>query len=126
MGAGFPLDMLLYADDLESMKRGAKGRQEIPLSYLFLAALGFPFKWAKTRGGYRVEWLGMETEYPTYKPGLSLKRATWLVEWLRWLAHSGKAEARSFAQGLGRLGFASMGFPKRDHNFDNHPCVVWG
>ena len=55
--AGFPLDMLLYADDLLSMKRGAKCRQEIPLSYLFLAALGFPFKWAKTRGGYRVEWL---------------------------------------------------------------------
>ncbi|CAE7930452.1 unnamed protein product [Symbiodinium sp. KB8] len=25
---------------------------------------GFPFKWAKTRGGFRVEWLGMETEYP--------------------------------------------------------------
>ena len=30
-------------------------------------------------GGFRVEWLGMETEYPTYKLGLSLKRATWLV-----------------------------------------------
>ena len=50
----------------------------------------------------------METEYPSYKPGLSLKRAAWLVEWLRGLAESGKAEARSFAQGLGRLGFASI------------------
>ena len=55
-----------------------------------------------------MEWLGMETEYPSYKLGLSLKRATWLVEWLRGLAESGKAEARSFAQGLGRLGFASI------------------
>ena len=44
----------------------------------------------------------------SYKLGLSLKRATWLVEWLRGLAVSGKAEARSFAQGLGRLGFASI------------------
>ena len=43
-----------------------------------------------------------------FKLGLSLKRATWLVEWLRGLAESGKAEARSFAQGLGRLGFASI------------------
>ena len=34
----------------------------------------------------------METEYPSYKLGLSLKRATWLVEWLRGLAESGKAE----------------------------------
>ena len=99
LGPGFPLDMLLYADDLESMGRGAKGRRGIPLSYLYLAALGYPFKWAKTRGGFRVEWLGMETEYPSYKLGLSLKRATWLVEWLRGLAESGKAEARSFAQG---------------------------
>ena len=64
LGPGFPLDMLLYADDLESMGRGAKGRRGIPLSYLYLAALGYPFKWAKTRGGFRVEWLGMETEYP--------------------------------------------------------------
>ena len=55
LGPGFPLDMLLYADDLESMGRGAKGRRGIPLSYLYLAALGYPFKWAKTRrGGFRA------------------------------------------------------------------------
>ena len=50
----------------------------------------------------------METEYPTYKLGLSLKRATWLVEWLRLLARTGKTEAKAFVQGLGRLGFASI------------------
>ena len=50
----------------------------------------------------------METEYPTYKLGLSLKRATWLVEWLRLLARTGKTEAKAFGQGLGRLGFASI------------------
>ena len=108
LGPDFPLDLLLYADDLEAMGKGAKGRRGIPLSYLFLATLGYPFKWAKTRGGFRVEWLGMETEYPTYKLGLSLKRATWLVEWLRLLARTGKTEAKAFAQGLGRLGFASI------------------
>ena len=106
LGPGFPLDLLLYADDLEAMGRGPRGRRGIPLSYLFLATLGY--KWAKTRGGFRVEWLGMETEYPTYKLGLSLKRATWLVEWLRLLARTGKTEAKAFAQGLGRLGFASI------------------
>ena len=52
LGPGFTLDMLLYADDLESMGRGAKGRRGIPLSYLYLAALGYPFKCAKTRGGF--------------------------------------------------------------------------
>ena len=80
------------------MGKGPRGRRGIPLSYLFLATLGYPFKWAKTRGGFRVEWLGMETEYPTYKLGLSLKRATWLVDWLRLLARTGRTEAKAFAQ----------------------------
>ena len=70
---------LYQNDDLESMGRGAKGRRGIPLSYLYLAAFGYPFKWAKTRGGFRVEWLGMETEYPSYKLGLSLAEARYLV-----------------------------------------------
>ena len=30
------------------------------------------------------------------------------VEWLRLLARTGKTEAKAFAQGLGRLGFASI------------------
>ena len=63
-----------------------------------------------------MEWLGMETEYPTYKLGLSPKRATWLVEWLRLLARTGKTEAKAFAQGLGRLGFASIALD----------CRSWG
>ncbi|OLP77936.1 hypothetical protein AK812_SmicGene41941 [Symbiodinium microadriaticum] len=79
LGPGFPLDLLLYADDLEAMGRGAG---------------------AGLSGGMA---------YPTYKLGLSLKRATWLVEWLRLLARrTGKTEAKAFAQGLGRLGFASI------------------
>ena len=62
LGPGYPMDMLLYADDLEALGIG-RGRQGIPLCYLFLSVLGYPFKWAKTRGGYCVEWLGMETDY---------------------------------------------------------------
>ena len=52
-------ELLLYADDLESIRRDRSGRMGIPLAFVFLAALGFPFKWAKTRGGFRVEWLGL-------------------------------------------------------------------
>ena len=108
LGPRFPVDMLLYADDLESLGRTAMGRQGIPLSYLFLAALGFPFKWPKTRGGFRVEWLGMETNYPHHQLGLSKKRADWLVEWLEDKAVRGRVSAKEFSQGLGRLGFAAI------------------
>ena len=108
LGPRFPLDLLLYADDLESLGRTLAGRQGTPLSYLFLATLGYPFKWPKTRGGFRVEWLGMETDYPGHQLGLSKKRAGWLVEWLRDKATRGRVTAKEFSQGLGRLGFAAI------------------
>ena len=62
-----PIDMLLYADDLESLATTRRGRIAIVLSYCYLTALGYPFKWSKTRKGYRVKWLGMETEYSSYR-----------------------------------------------------------
>ena len=69
-----PLDLLLYADDLE-LATTTRGRIGIVLSYLYLPAMG-SFKWAKTRGGFKVEWLGMETEYSSYKLGLAASRAS--------------------------------------------------
>ena len=107
MGPDYELELLLYADDLEVLGMGAKGRQGIPMCYLLLASVGFPFKWAKTRGGFRVEWLGLETEYVGYKLGLSKKRADWLVGWLRAKVKDGYVGAVEMAQGLGRLGFAA-------------------
>ena len=50
LGPDFALDLLLYADDLEAMGKGPRRRRGTPLSYLFLATLGYIFKWAKTRG----------------------------------------------------------------------------
>ena len=96
------LNLLLYADDLESLGVGPSGRKGIPLSYCYMSLLAFPFKSAKTRGGFRVEWLGMEMEYNTKR------RADWLVSWLRATVKSGSVTARDMAQGLGRLGFAAI------------------
>ena len=55
-GPGFPLDMLLYADDLESMGRGAKGRRGIHSAistWLLLATLSSGLR---PEGG--LEWSG--------------------------------------------------------------------
>ena len=108
LGPFFLLELLLYADDLEAIGRDRSGRMGIPLAFVFLAALGFPFKWAKTRGGFRVEWLGMETEYGSYRLALSAKRANWLGNWLREICDKGSVSGRNMAQGLGRLGFAAL------------------
>ena len=101
-----PLDMLLCADDLESLATSREGR--IVLSYSYLSAMGYPFKWAKTRAGFRVEWLGMETEYSSYRLGLTEKRSGWLVSWLRDKVKLGHVTATEMAEGLGRLGFAAI------------------
>ena len=58
---------------------------------------------SKTRGGYRVEWLSMETEYSSYRLGLTEKRAGWLVAWLREKTRAGNVTPKEMVQGLGRL-----------------------
>ena len=75
---------------------------------LLLDGARYPFKWSKTRGRYRVEWLGMETEYSSYRLGLTEKRAKWLVTWLREKSRAENVTAKEMAQGLGRLGFAAI------------------
>eukprot|EP00435_Cladocopium_sp_Y103_P022415 s1608_g5.t1 len=108
LGPSMPVELLLFADDLEALGASAGGRRGITLAFLFLSILGFPFKWSKQRGGLRVEWIGLFTDYTVYKLGLSPKRAQWMRNWVMDLAATGTTTARNFDQGLGRLGFAAM------------------
>ena len=50
----------------------------------------------------------METEYNSYRLGLTKKRADWLVNWRREVVTAGSVVARDMSQGLGRLGFAAI------------------
>ena len=50
-----------------------------------------------------MEWLGVETEYSSYRLGLTEKRAGCLVA-----NRAGNVTAKEMAQGLGRLGFAAI------------------
>ena len=83
LGPEMPIEMLIFADDLESLGAGLRGRRGTVLSFLFLSTLGFPFKWAKQRGGLKVEWIGLNTDNTTMRLGLSPKRAAWMEGWTR-------------------------------------------
>ena len=107
LGPEMPIEMLIFADDLESLGARLRGRRGTVLSFLFLSTLGFPFKWAKQRGGLKVEWIGLYTDYTTMRLGLSPKRAAWMEGWSRKLATTGRVTAKEMEQGLGRLGFAA-------------------
>ena len=101
------LELLLYADDLEAVAGDRAGRRGIVISYASLAALGFPFNWAKTCGGFVVEWVGFETAYSSLKLGLSQRRAEWLIRWCMEVSTSGRTTWSDFSCALGRLGFGA-------------------
>ena len=108
LGPQMPIELLIFADDVEAIAASPGGRRGITLAFLFLSCLGFPFKWAKQRGGLRVEWIRLFTDYTTYKLGLSPRRAEWMYNWVLKLAKEGTTTSKFFEQGLGRLGFAAL------------------
>ena len=111
MVPGTVVEFLLYADDLEGVGVGRRGRISLVIAYCIMAALGAPFKWSKQRGGTATEWVGLTTDYGKYSFGLSEKRSTWLRSWIDGLLTSGLVEPGEFAAGLGRLSFASLALP---------------
>lgn len=111
IGPGVPVELLLYADDLEAMGIGKRGRIGAVLAFVFLAMVGAPFKWKKQRGGLCTEWVGLTTDYGAFSFGLSEKRAAWLVNWIRTTCAEKMVEPRIFAAALGRLGFATTALP---------------
>ncbi|CAE7821915.1 ATP5C1 [Symbiodinium sp. CCMP2456] len=69
-------------------------------------ALSLPFGAGLSRIGYQVEWLGMETDYKTYRLGMSEKQASWLANWLAEKTQLGKITAKvNFLEGeVGKTG----------------------
>ena len=94
VGPSWPIDMLLYADDLEVLGPGVKGRVGAVLAYVYMAALGSPFKWKKQRGGLATEWVGITADYPSYSVGLSEKRPDWICQWIQGLLERGMVSWR--------------------------------
>ena len=111
LGKGLPIEMLLYADDLETMAPGHQGRIAVVVAFVVMAVFGAPFKWKKQRGGLNTEWVGICTDYHSYSLGLSARKAAWVAEWIEGICRKGYVEPRVFAAGLGRLGFAALALP---------------
>jgi len=81
------------------------------VTFVVMAALGAPFKWAKQRGGQTTEWIGLTSDYGKYAMGLSERRSTWLCSWIRGILDSKCVSGREFASGLRSLSFAAGALP---------------
>eukprot|EP00438_Fugacium_kawagutii_P035385 Skav201844 [mRNA] locus=scaffold484:280511:282334:- [translate_table: standard] len=111
VGPGFPVEMLLYVDDLEVIAPGIKGRIGAVLSFIVMSSMGAPFKWKKQRGGWVTEWIGINSDYRNFSLGLTEKRAAWLCEWMESVIRRKEITEAEFSAGLGRLSFAALALP---------------
>ena len=107
LNVDWPLEALLFADDLDFEAENEKERTAVVLALFLLIGLGAPMKYAKFRGGFRVQWIGLYFDNKTYSLGLSPSRAKWLIEWIEGKLKLGKIHVREMAGGLGRINFAA-------------------
>ena len=108
LGKDFPIELLVFADDLNFDADGALERKSVVFSFFLLTVLGVPFKWTKCRGGFEVDWIGLHLVYRSYSLGLSTSRAGWLISWIITVLAVGKVGTREAAGALGRLSFAAQ------------------
>ena len=107
LGPLLPLEMLLFADDLEMTAASAQERKAIVCAIYLLLVLGCPLKWTKFRGGFEVDWIGLHINNKLYSCGLSQGRASWLIEWMLKMVELGKGHVRELSGGVGRINFAA-------------------
>ena len=107
-GPDYHFDCLLFADDTEFLAKDRQERRSVLRAVVLLMALGWPFKWAKFRGGHEIEWIGYAVHYREYQVGISAKRAEWLIQWTANLLAAGQVNTSEFRCGLGRIAFVAQ------------------
>ncbi len=108
LGPENPLDILLFADDVELLAERPQERRSILLCICILLAVGTPMKWSKFRGGFQTNWVGFHTDYRQYALGLSEERAQWAIKWTKECVAEKIVDIRDFQAGVGRLNFAAQ------------------
>ena len=107
LGDEYPLELLLYADDIEITAADAREREGAVMAIFIMLCFGAPFKWKKFRGGFKTDWVGLHLDNTVFAVGLSKARAAWMAGWLNSIVELGTVEIAQFAGGLGRLNFAA-------------------
>ena len=72
LGAGFPLELLLYSDDFIFAADTKPQVEAIGFAIFFVALIGIPFRWKKFRGGTEINWIGYWIDFRAFRLGISL------------------------------------------------------
>ena len=100
---------MIYVDDLHGVFVGERKFLNLWIWLLAFEMAGTPFGYHKFTGGFASEFVGFHLRYDHAEVGVSEKRGSWLVQWIkdaeanRWVV-----QARSFTEFLGRLSFVAQ------------------
>ena len=97
---------LKYVDDLLWILSGTRMYEDLLLVLLLWCLVGTPFSWHKTKGGFQVDWIGLQVDIGAFTVGITNSRVEWLIGWLVETLDLSAIDMKLFASGLGRLGFA--------------------
>ena len=100
---------MVYVDDLHGAFTGERKFACLWIWLLAFEVIGTPFGYHKFKGGFSSDFVGFHLRYDRCEVGITTKRGTWLVDWIK--ALEGKKfviPAREFSEFLGRLSFVAQ------------------
>ena len=106
------LFVLCFVDDLHLAVGGETRWLTLWRFLVVMEMVGVPFSYHKFRGGFQSDYVGFWMEYSKFEIGLSERRTTWLVDFIKEMEHNDwLVNVKRFQEFHGRLGFSAQVLP---------------
>ena len=100
---------MVYVDDLHGAFTGGRKFECLWIWLLAFEVIGTPFGYHKFKGGFSSDFVGFHLRYDRCEVGITEKRGTWLVDWIKALeVKRYVVPSREFSEFLGRLSFVAQ------------------
>ena len=106
------LFVLCFVDDLHLAVGGETRWLTLWRFLVVMEMVGVPFSYHKFRGGFQSDYVGFWMDYAKFEIGLSERRTTWLVDFIKEMEHNDwLVNVKRFQEFHGRLGFSAQVLP---------------
>ena len=106
------LFVLCFVDDLHLAVGGNTRWLTLWRFLVVMEMVGVPFSYHKFRGGFQSDYVGFWMDYSKFEIGLSERRATWLVDFIKEMENNDwLVNVKRFQEFHGRLGFSAQVLP---------------
>ena len=106
------LFVLCFVDDLHLAVGGETRWLTLWRFLVVMEMVGVPFSYHKFRGGFQSDYVGFWMDYSKFEIGLSERRTTWLVDFIKEMEHNDWLfNVKRFQEFHDRLGFSAQVLP---------------